>query len=98
LYLLTNYYPWFSLYLRINLRAMRKIFILLVSSLILTISPIFISDVLADQPPDPGGGPGTGDPVGGGNPIGGGLIILATLGAAYGIKRIYDFRSNESFE
>ena len=77
---------------------MRKIIILFASSLILAISPLFISDVFADQPPDPGGGPGTGDPVGGGNPIGGGLIILATLSAAYGIKRIYDFRSNENIE
>ena len=77
---------------------MRKIIILLASSLILAISTLFLSDVFADQPPDPGGGPGTGEPVGGGNPIGGGLIILATLSAAYGIKRIYDFRSNENIE
>jgi len=56
-------------------------------------------NVFADQPPDPGGGPGTGgNPVGGGSPIGGGLIIIATLGAAYGIKRIYDFRSNEEID
>ena len=45
----------------------------------------------ADLPPDPGGGgPGSGDkPVGGGSPIGGGLIILASLGAAYGAKKVY---------
>lgn len=78
---------------------MRKIIILLASSLILAISPILVSEVFADQPPDPGGGPGGGDlPVGGGNPIGGGLIILATLGVAYGVKRIYDFRNSENIE
>jgi hypothetical protein len=78
---------------------MRKVIILLVSSCILAFSPLLISDVFADQPPDPGGEPGPGgEPVGGGNPIGGGLIILATLGIAYGIKRIYDFRSHEPVE
>jgi hypothetical protein len=77
---------------------MRKIIILLVSLLMLACSPVFLSEVFADQPPDPGGGPGGGDPVGGGNPIGGGLIILATLGVAYGVKRIYDFRNSEHAE
>lgn len=77
---------------------MRKIIIVLLSSLLFVLSPLFITDVFADQPPDPGGGPGTGDPVGGGNPIGGGLIILATLGVAYGVKKVYDFRSNEKFD
>lgn len=44
----------------------------------------------ADQPPDPGGGPGGNDlPVGGGSPVGGGLIILASLGAAYGARKVY---------
>lgn len=78
---------------------MRKIIILLASSLILAFSPVFISEVFADQPPDPGGGPGGGGtPVGGGNPVGGGLIILATLGVAYGVKRIYDYRNSEHIE
>ena len=77
---------------------MKKIIILLISVLLLAASPLFISNIFADEPPDPGG-PGDGDlPVGGGNPIGGGLIILATLGAAYGIKRIYDFRSSDNIE
>ena len=78
---------------------MRKIIILLASSFLLAISPIIISEVFADQPPDPGGGPGGGDqPVGGGSPVAGGFIILATLGAAYGVKRIYDFRNSEHAE
>jgi hypothetical protein len=50
----------------------------------------------ADQPPDPGGGPGGGDlPVGGGSPIGGGLVILASLGAAYGARRAYSMHHEE---
>ena len=48
----------------------------------------FCNNIYADQPPDPGGDP-TGDPVGGA-PIGGGLVILLSLGAAYGSKKIYD--------
>lgn len=80
---------------------MRKIIILFAASVILALSPLLISEVLADtpDPPDPDGGPGGGDnPVGGGSPVAGGFIILATLGAAYGVKRIYDFRNSESPE
>ena len=53
-----------------------------------------LTTVFADLPPDPGGGPGSGDlPVGGGAPIGGGLIILMVLSAGYGAKKIYDARN-----
>ena len=53
-----------------------------------------LSTVFADTPPDPGGGPGSGDlPVGGGAPIGGGLIIMAALGAGYASKKIFDARN-----
>jgi hypothetical protein len=49
---------------------------------------------MADQPPDPGGGPGGGDdPVGGGSPVGSGLAILMALGIGYGSKKIYDIRN-----
>ena len=82
--------------IRLTLRDMRKFIILLASSVILACSPMLVS---ADQPPDPGGGPGGDDqPVGGGSPVGGSLIILATLGVAYGVKRIYDFRNSEHVE
>lgn len=53
----------------------------------------FCNNVYADAPPDPGGDP-TGDPVGGGSPIGGGLIILLSLGAAYGSKKFYDSKKD----
>lgn len=67
---------------------MKKTTLLLMSSLLLTISPLFITDVLGDQPPDPGGNP-TGDPVGGGSPIGSGLVVMVSLGLAYGAKKVY---------
>ncbi len=52
-----------------------------------------MSNIFADLPPNPGGGPGGGDlPVGGGSPVGSGLVILITLGAAYGSKKIFNAR------
>ncbi len=47
----------------------------------------------ADQPPDPGGGPGGGDPVGGGSPIGGGWIVMLILSFGYSIGKIYRSRA-----
>jgi len=70
---------------------MKKIIIRLIAVLLFLCSPLFINNIFADQPPDPGGGP-TGDPVGGGAPIGGGLIIMAVLGAVYGTKKVFDAR------
>ncbi|MCK9452117.1 MAG: hypothetical protein M0Q90_10540 [Bacteroidales bacterium] len=61
----------------------------------------------AQSPPPPnnnsGGGSanapsGSNAPVGsggGGAPIGGGLFILLSLGAAYGGKKVYDFRKQK---
>lgn len=61
-----------------------RYFVLLV---FLTI-PFFLSNVLADAPPDPGGGPGGGDgPVGGGSPVGSGLVFLISFGIAYGVNK-----------
>jgi hypothetical protein len=52
-----------------------------------------ISTIKADEPPNPGGGPGGGDvPVGGGSPLGGGLIALLTLSVGYTVKKIFDLR------
>ena len=69
---------------------MRRTYRILVS-LMLFLSISFIT--MADQPPDPGGDP-TGDPVGGA-PIGSGLAISLILGAAYGSKKIIQFRNKE---
>ncbi len=47
----------------------------------------------APPPPPPPGDVGSGDaPIGGNAPIGAGLVILSTLGLAYGGKKVYDAR------
>jgi len=52
----------------------------------------FSTDSIA-QPPDPPEDPQSGgEVVGGGAPIGSGLAILLSLGAAYGGKKVWDFR------
>ena len=60
--------------------------------LFLIISPVLMSNALADdQPPQPGNSPvGQTDPVGDGNgaPIDGGASILITMSAIYGAKKI----------
>jgi len=65
--------------------------------LVLIVGPLFTYVVLADLPPDPGGGgPGGGDlPVGGGSPIGGGLLTLLMAGITYGIYKFSLFRKKE---
>ncbi|MEZ5197791.1 MAG: hypothetical protein R2764_15810 [Bacteroidales bacterium] len=66
-------------------------------SLLLTVLLFTISfTVFADQPPNPGGGPGGGDePVGGGAPIGGGLIVLLLASATYGVRKTYFIKSEK---
>lgn len=74
---------------------MKKVIIKGIAILVFFCSPVFMHNIFADQPPDPGGGPGgTDPPVGGGSPIGGGFIIMAVLGAAYGIRKVYDARKD----
>ena len=59
-----------------------------------------ISALSAQTPPPPNGGQtpsqGGNDPVGGGAPITGGIGILLALGAAYGGKKIYDWKKHKS--
>lgn len=72
---------------------MKKVIKILIAVLLFVFVPMLMNNVFADQPPDPGGGPGGGDvPVGGGSPIGGGLIIMAAMGATYGARKLYDAR------
>jgi hypothetical protein len=56
----------------------------------------------AQSPPPPngnGGAPSGGNtPVGGGAPIGSGIVILITLAAGYGGKKVYDFRKSKLAE
>ena len=69
---------------------------------ILSITLISLS-LSAQTPPPPNDGgdtPGQGGntPVGGGAPIAGGIGILLALGAAYGGKKVYDFRKRKLAE
>lgn len=75
---------------------MKKIIRSIVLILFITLSPLFSHQVFADEPPNPGGGPGSGDlPVGGGSPIGSGLVILLSLGAAYGLRKTFHWKKNQ---
>ncbi|MBN1338112.1 MAG: hypothetical protein JXA03_02250 [Bacteroidales bacterium] len=77
----------------IKVKIMKKIIRLLTLILILSLSPLFIAGTFADEPPNPGGGPGSGDlPVGGSSPLGSGIAILLSLGAGYGIRKAYLWR------
>jgi len=71
---------------------MKKIiFNLLVISFLILV-PVFAATASAPPPPPPGG-PGTGDaPIGGTAPLGSGIVMLLTMGAAYGAKKVYDAR------
>jgi hypothetical protein len=71
----------------------RNFRILLIASFLVT-APMIL---LAQQPPHPNGGvngPG-GGPVGGGAPIGSGVALMIALGAAYGARKLYQFRSKK---
>jgi hypothetical protein len=71
---------------------MKKLFTSILVFVFLFAGP-FVLNIFADTPPDPGGGPGSGDlPVGGGAPIGGGLLLMFAMGAYYGIKRVIQAR------
>ena len=73
-----------------NLKTILKAFGTLLTITLLTIN---ISFAQAPPPPPNGGNaPGSGNtPVGGGAPIAGGVCILLALGAAYGIKIVYQY-------
>ena len=71
---------------------MKKIiFNLLVISFLILV-PVFAATASAPPPPPPGG-PDPGDaPIGGTAPLGSGIVMLLTMGAAYGAKKVYDAR------
>lgn len=69
---------------------LKNISLTLLFSLMLSLPSVF-----ADEPPPPGGGPGSGDPpVGGGTPVGEGLVLLIAMGAGYASKKIFQIRKN----
>jgi hypothetical protein len=59
-----------------------------------------ISIFAQDPPPPPGNGHGLGSnqPPGGGAPIGSGIVLTISLAAAYGGKKVYDFRKRNLAE
>lgn len=72
---------------------MRKSIISLIITGLLILVPVIYSNAAAPPPPPPPGGPGgTDQPIGGTAPVGSGLIILISMGAAYGAKKVYNAR------
>jgi len=73
---------------------------ILTIALLLAAASFISSTAKADDPPPPPppGHGETGNVPGGGAPIGGGLFILLGLGAAYGGKKIYDYKKKKSVE
>jgi len=70
----------------------KAIFNLIITGLFITL-PVIIASASAPPPPPPPDDPGTGEqPIGGGAPIGSGLIMLISMGAAYGAKKVFDAR------
>ena len=71
---------------------MKKAIINLIITGLLIVVPVIIT-CASDPPPPPPPGPGGSDlPIGGAAPIGSGLIMLVSMGVAYGAKRVYDAR------
>ncbi len=70
----------------------KSIITLIVTGLFITL-PVILATASAPPPPPPPGGPGTGEePIGGAAPIGSGVVLLVSMGMAYGAKKIYDAR------
>ena len=62
---------------------------------VLFFAALFVA-VAQEPPPPPDTHGSTEDaPAGGGAPIGSGLIVLLSLGAAYGGRKIYDWKKSE---
>ena len=68
---------------------MKKIMFSLMTAIVFA----FSISVMAQSPPPPNGGNGApsggNTPVGGGAPIGSGIVLLITLAAGYGTKKVY---------
>jgi hypothetical protein len=80
---------------------MKNISMSLFLTLFITISIVFTTSVLAqDPPPPPSGGHGSGgnQVPGGGAPIGEGLLILTALGAGYGWKKWHSIKIQKTAE
>jgi len=70
----------------------KAIISLIITGLFITL-PVIITSASAPPPPPPPDDPALGDnPIGGEAPIGSGIVMLISMGAAYGAKKIYDAR------
>jgi hypothetical protein len=76
---------------------MKKHIKILIAAITFTmLNVVFISTSYADSPPPPPAHGQTGNQVpGGGAPIGGGALILALLGAGYGVAKLYSKNKTE---
>jgi hypothetical protein len=70
----------------------KTIFNLILVGLLIIVPVIFVSASAPPPPPPPGGPSGTDIPIGGSAPIGSGLVMLISMGIAYGSKKIYNAR------
>ena len=71
---------------------MKKVILNLIITGLFVVVPVIMVTASAPPPPPPPGGPGGGTPIGGAAPIGSGIVMLLSMGAAYGAKKIYDAR------
>jgi hypothetical protein len=71
----------------------KAIFNLIITGLLIVVPVIIASASAPPPPPPPPGGSGGDAPIGGGAaPIGSGLVILISMGAAYGAKKVFNAR------
>lgn len=73
---------------------MKKLVRITVLFAFILLAPLF--SIAQPQPGQQGpggtGGDVGGGPIGGGAPIGSGMVLLISLGAGYGAKKVYDAR------
>jgi hypothetical protein len=71
---------------------MKKAILNLILVGVLIIVPVIIVSASDPPPPPPPGPGGDGLPIGGTAPIGSGIVMLISMGAAYGAKKVYNAR------
>ena len=73
---------------------MKKAILNLIITGLFIVVPVILATASAPPPPPPppNGGAGDPNPIGGGAPIGSGLVMLISMGAAYGAKKVFDAR------
>ncbi|NTV82901.1 MAG: hypothetical protein HGA23_01195 [Bacteroidales bacterium] len=74
---------------------MKKAILNLIITGLFVVVPVIMATASAPPPPPPppGGGGSDPNPIGGGPaPVGSGLVMLISMGAAYGAKKVFDAR------